>query len=136
MALGKSKGGGDESIEVPMSSMIDVVFLLLIYFIVTFKEIVPEAHITVNLPAPGEGTPQTTEAEPIEVKVLDGAYTYQGAMVSLATVEEQLMTIGETTPNATIVIKVHTEAVTQNLVDLLDRCKRAGLTSLNVMTIE
>ena len=41
-----------EQAEVPMSSMIDVVFLLLIYFIITQKEQISEAHLAVNLPTP------------------------------------------------------------------------------------
>ncbi|NCU27823.1 biopolymer transporter ExbD, partial [Candidatus Nomurabacteria bacterium] len=39
--------------EVPLSAMIDVVFLLLIYFIVSQKPIVEDTHLAIDLPAPG-----------------------------------------------------------------------------------
>ena len=42
-----------ETLAVPMSSMIDIVFLLLIYFIVTMEDEIPEAHLSINLPSPG-----------------------------------------------------------------------------------
>ena len=51
MAIRKIRRGND-SADVPMSAMIDVVFLLLIYFIVTYKEEIPEAHLAINLPQP------------------------------------------------------------------------------------
>lgn len=41
-----------EAAEPPMAAMIDVVFLLLIYFIITQKDVIPEAHLAVNLPTP------------------------------------------------------------------------------------
>ena len=41
-----------DNTEVPMSAMIDIVFLLLIYFILTFKVNKVEAHLAINLPSP------------------------------------------------------------------------------------
>ena len=41
-----------EPTEVPMSAMIDVVFLLLIFFIATKKPTIAETHVAINLPAP------------------------------------------------------------------------------------
>jgi len=40
--------------EVPLSAMIDVTFLLLIYFVVTQKPIIEETYLGVDLPAPGK----------------------------------------------------------------------------------
>ena len=47
------KKRNDESLAVPMSQMIDVVFLLLIYFVVTMKDEISEAHLAINLPSAG-----------------------------------------------------------------------------------
>ena len=50
----------EKAAEVPLSSMIDVVFLLLIYFILTQKPVIEDVHLQVDLPAPG--APSTGDA--------------------------------------------------------------------------
>ncbi len=47
-----------EKIEPQMAPMIDVVFQLLIFFMLTFKIIEPEGNFNINMPL-GEATPQT-----------------------------------------------------------------------------
>ena len=62
-----------EQLAVPMSSMIDIVFLLLIYFIVTQKDEISEAHLAVNLPAPGSAQQQTdNKPQLLELEVHPG----------------------------------------------------------------
>ena len=46
----KQASRGDGSIDVPMTPMIDVVFMLLIFFLLTFKIIVPEGDFSVRMP--------------------------------------------------------------------------------------
>ena len=51
--MARKKSNIDEkAAEVPLSSMIDVVFLLLIYFILTQKPVIEDVHLQVDLPAP------------------------------------------------------------------------------------
>lgn len=52
MARKKIKLENSVGASVPLSSMIDVVFLLLIYFIFTQKPVVEDVHLQLNLPAP------------------------------------------------------------------------------------
>lgn len=49
--------------SVPLSSMIDIVFLLLIYFIFTQKPIIEEVPMNVDLPAPSS-QPNNNDVEP------------------------------------------------------------------------
>lgn len=50
---------GDEKIELQMTPMIDIVFQLLIFFIMTFKIVSPEGDFNIRMPkdAPSEGVP-------------------------------------------------------------------------------
>jgi len=62
-----SKSGGEEKLELKMTSMIDVVFLLLIFFIVTLQIPKPEAMIETELPkAKGPGQVKVEDVPPPE----------------------------------------------------------------------
>jgi len=60
---------GDEEIELQMTPMIDIVFQLLIFFIMTFKIVTPEGDFNINMPlaAPSEGVPDPDQMPPIKV---------------------------------------------------------------------
>ncbi|MCA9049773.1 MAG: biopolymer transporter ExbD [Planctomycetaceae bacterium] len=53
----RGRGGKAEKMETPMSAMIDVVFQLLIFFMLTLKIIEPEGNFDINMPL---GAPQTS----------------------------------------------------------------------------
>ncbi|MHC4181267.1 MAG: biopolymer transporter ExbD [Planctomycetota bacterium] len=50
---------GEEKIELQMTPMIDIVFLLLIFFLLTFKIVTPEGDFNIKMPlaAPSPGEP-------------------------------------------------------------------------------
>ncbi len=134
MALKKGRGSGN-AIEIPMSSMIDVVFLLLIYFIVTYHDEVPEAHLAVNLPspsAPSEGPPPQL----LELEVHPGEYFLRSKSLSLATIQKTLEGLAQASPDLTVIIKINQSARTKELIRLLDVCQGVGLRNLNVVTLE
>ena len=58
-----------EEIELQMTPMIDIVFQLLIFFIMTFKIVSPEGDFNIKMPqsAPSEGIPPDEQLPPIKV---------------------------------------------------------------------
>lgn len=136
MGLRKHRGGKD-AVEVPMSAMIDVVFLLLIYFIVTYREEIPEAHLAINLPQP---TPPVENPPPppqlLEIEIHPSQYLLRGKPMSLNMVESALTTYVKRDPELTVIIKVNQRSKTKNLVGVLDICKSVNLTNLNVVTLQ
>lgn len=135
MALRKKRGGTD-SVQVPMSAMIDVVFLLLIYFIVTYKEEIPEAHLAINLPQPQAPKNQETPPQLLEIEIHPTQFYLRRKAMSLPRMEGILTTMARTDPDLTVVIKVNQRAKTKHLVSVLDICKSVNLTNLNVVTLE
>ncbi len=128
-----------ESAEPPMSSMIDVVFLLLIYFIVTQKEIIPEAHLAVNMPGPESKKEQPENFEPpitIDVKILSGnEFQFRNKTVSLASLTKKLVSLGEADSEYTVMLKVSAGAKNYQLIQVLDACEKANLKDLNIVTL-
>lgn len=66
----RGTGGAGEKIELQMTPMIDVVFQLLIFFMLTFKLAVPEGDFYVNMPlvSAAAGQPEEFQQE-IEVRL-------------------------------------------------------------------
>jgi len=65
MARKKAKVPDAVAASVPLSSMIDVVFLLLIYFIFTQKPVVEDIYLQLDLPAPSRASASDSEPPPI-----------------------------------------------------------------------
>ncbi len=63
-----SKGGPDRA-ELQLTSMIDVVFLLLIFFVMTFKIAAQEGDFSVRMPLQGSGAPSENLDLPIKLRL-------------------------------------------------------------------
>ena len=61
----------DEEVELQMTPMIDCVFLLLIFFLLTFKIVAPEGDFNIKMPraAPSQGPPPDDQLPPITVRL-------------------------------------------------------------------
>jgi len=124
-----------EGLSVGMSSMIDIVFLLLIYFIVTQKEDLTEAHLSVNLPAPGAAKASENKPKMLEIEVHEGTLLLNGAQLDKETIEGTLAGFGQADPDLTVMVKVAELALASDLVTALDICDKAGLKNLNVVSL-
>lgn len=146
MARKKRARNEVEEAEVPLSSMIDVVFLLLIYFILTQKPIIEDTLLGVNLPAPGR-PPKSKEKPPtmftIDVFRLRNAeqspnyyYINNKGPWHIDKLREFLETTAQNDPEQTIIINCGPNAKHRKLVQALDACAQAGLYNLNIVNDE
>ncbi|MBT3286845.1 MAG: biopolymer transporter ExbD [Victivallales bacterium] len=125
-----------EQAEIPMSSMIDVVFLLLIYFIVTQKDEIFEAHLAVNLPSPTPAEEQEEEPKrPIEITVLPGEVRLRGLRMTTERMCEFLAPRAKEDPELTVIVQTSTKALHHEVVNVLDLCRSMGLTKLSIATL-
>lgn len=71
----RNTGRHDEKVELMMTPMIDIVFQLLVFFIMTFKIVEPEGDFNIKMPAaaPSEGLPEDVPFPPLKVKLTAGA---------------------------------------------------------------
>jgi len=143
--------------EIPMSAMIDVVFLLLIYFIVTQKPIIEETLLSCDLPSPGGAPPdkpptmltigvmrmmpnpnhdKSILAKDLNLYYLNNAAWKFSDPNASNDLKRQLMTMGKADAEQTIIINCGPNAPHQKLVQLLDACANAGLKTLNIVNDE
>ncbi len=126
-----------EALAIPMSSMIDVTFLLLIYFIITQREEIAEAHLAVNLPSVNRAQQQPDEKPNLlEIEIHPGQVYLKKMPQTMAQLQDMLAKMAAYDAEQTVIVKTSVLAQTQELVRVLDMCKGLGLTKLNVMTLK
>ncbi len=61
----------DTGVELQMTPMIDIVFQLLVFFVMTFKIAAPEGDFNIRMPlvAPSEGIPEPDALPPITIRL-------------------------------------------------------------------
>jgi len=143
--MAKKKRRKFDEAQVPLSSMIDIVFLLLIYFIVTQKEIVEDTYLSTDLPNPGQSAPKEKPrlfTIDVNLQLPDNpaadlqVYYVNGRKWKFEDLKQQLMRTGATDPDLTIVINCDPNAKHRKLIQLLDACAAAKLTKLNLVNDE
>ena len=107
----------------PLSSMIDVVFLLLIFFLVTQKPITEEVMINVELPAPDMSTVAADPLIPITIDV--DKYSRD----NIDEIDARLAAGAAADANSTIIIKCDPNVKYRKLIRVLDLCSELGLNS-------
>jgi len=99
-----------EALAVPMSSMIDIVFLLLIYFIVTMEDEIPEAHLSINLPSPGSKKENDSQPKLLELQVYKNELRLRGKLMSYDEIDSFFKRFGNMDKDTTVMVQVSQHA--------------------------
>lgn len=130
--MASRKPKADEA-NVPLSAMIDVVFLLLIYFVVTQKPIVEDVHLSADLPSPNRGKPPPDIKPPFKIDVIDDAdpnlYRIDGRKLDFSQIAGRLATMSSET---TVIINCDPNARHEKLIRLLDELGSKDFKKLNI----
>jgi biopolymer transport protein ExbD len=102
-----------------MSSLTDIIFLLLIFFMLTSSLVTPNA---LNLQLPGKkATIPTSSARGNMIKVDSrGTYYYNGSKISLAGINEQMRKVKARTRNPSMVIQTSSNAAVDYVVAVMN----------------
>ena len=134
---------GRQQIDQPkleMTPMIDVVFLLLIFFIVTLKQEDILARLDVTRPT-GDEIKTEQSIQLLEVVVYNekqfggDGFKIQGVPVSLDVLEKKLKRIGQYSSSVSLSIKCKKDSRHEKLIQLLDICAASGLKNLSVFSL-
>ena len=115
-----------------MTPMIDVVFLLLVFFVVTVKPTDLLAKLDVSRPtAPSETTPITL----LRIDVGENGYVVNGQRITLESLGKRLVKIYATSPSTTLVIASTDEASHSLLIKLLNMCAAENINNISLMSL-
>lgn len=125
---------GDEGELINVSSMIDVMFILIIFFLVTttFKE--EEIDHEVALPADARNQSLSESAgDLIKINVRQsGAYILMGKQVTEEEIFEWMKTEVARKPGIKVLIRCDQEAKHLYLANLMSICRYAGVSRANI----
>ena len=124
---------GDLKLE--MTPMIDVVFQLLIFFIVTLKQEDILSNLEALRPQPDQSPPKEIQKDPITVLIGRQGFFFEGAILTEAQLKNNLLRIARLDPNSMIIVKCTGDSAHGNLVRALDICNSVGLRELSVFSM-
>ncbi len=122
--------------ELSMTPMIDIVFQLLIYFILTFEPTDVMAHLDVFRPAPdSEPREQMETPNVLRVVIYQDGFTVNDRQMRLPEIERTLGRLAAIDQNQTVLIMATAHSRHANLIDILDLCAKVGLRNLSVVSM-
>lgn len=139
MARERRRNKGDTA-KLEMTPMIDVVFQLLIFFIVTLKEQDILSHLDVSRPAPDPTrVPEDTVDDLLTIQIGKEGWVLNGrpyiGRSGLAALDRQLARIASFSKSTSVIIKCTGESPHSFLVRVLNILAREEMTSISVFSL-
>ncbi|TQV88956.1 ExbD/TolR family protein [Aliikangiella coralliicola] len=124
----------EDETEVDMTPMLDIVFIMLIFFIVT-TSFVKEDGIVLNRPAANPpDNPEPQKNRPIVIAISDSSeITIGGRLVDVNAVRANVETARAKAPNALVIVQAHESAKTGVVVSSVDQARLAGADKVTVV---
>lgn len=127
--------GTDADVEVSMTPMIDVVFQLLIYFVVTFSAAEVLSFLDISRPAPDAAQDtQSPPADMIRIAVMENGYAINGRDVGDDELKVLLERLAAVSTKQTVLVNCDDQSLHGRLVQVLDLCAANELTQIAVMS--
>jgi len=130
----RRKHRGHDEAEINITPMLDIVFIMLIFFIVT-TSFVKEQGLEVSRPSNSPPKEIKKNKGPILVKIdANGNITMKGRMLESKAVQANLEREKAEKPESPLIIAAHPDADTDALVTILDAAEAVGVGSVSVAT--
>ena len=118
-----------------LTSMLDVIFLLLCFFVTVSVFSQWESEISIKLPnAKTAETPERLPGEIIVNLAKDGKITVNSAALSLGDLGARLAKVAKFYPGQPVIIRADKEVRYEALVELIDMCRAAGIWNFSLAT--
>jgi len=124
-----------------MTPMIDVVFELIIFFVVTIKQEDIFSKLNANRPSPDTSTQKDSQDITCNIEIgpkgndPNGLITYNKRVVTRVELDSNLREISRTDKKTPIIVKCTETSPHKALVDVLDICYRNNLFSVSIFTL-
>lgn len=123
-----------EETEINLTPMLDVVFIMLIFFIVT-TSFVKETGIDVNRPS-AKSSEQKSQSNILIAIRNNNEIWIDNRMVDIRSVRANIERLKATNVQNSVVIQSDTDAKTGVLVKVMDQIRLAGIFSISISTLK
>ena len=121
--LGKALN--EEETDIDITPMLDVVFIMLIFFIVT-ASFVKESGIGLNNPPPSNDPPPIDAPKPIVVNISElSEIRIQNRIVDARAIKANITRLKAESPESSVIVKVSKKAKTKAIVAAVDGIRAA-----------
>ncbi|MCR4805212.1 MAG: biopolymer transporter ExbD [Clostridia bacterium] len=124
-----------ENPKAEMTPMIDVVFQLMIFFVVTIKQEDIYSKLNANRPAPNQSSSSESNDTQIKIDIGFSGLIFNGRGVRMNELRSNLKQLSATSKNATVLIRCTLDSPHGRLVDVLDACNQYGMHNLSIFSM-
>lgn len=129
-----------ENVEINLASLIDVVFILLLFFVVT-TTFTRETQLKVDLPEAASGTPpEDTALKQMEILIsAEGSYSLNGQALLKSDLENLMAALGKESEgdnSLPLVISADAQTPHQAVITAMDAAGKLGFAHLRITTVE
>ena len=120
----------------PLAGMVDILFLLLIFFMSTYSMREQELMVDIGLPASESAEPGTTEALRVVVSFDDEGRVYLGErLVPIAELSGELAKLAELDPDQPVILRGDRGAAYGLQMQIIDAADAAGLKDVRLSAV-
>lgn len=127
-----SQSGGGEDEDVNVTPLLDIVFIMLIFFIVT-STFVKEPGVEVTRPLAESGTERKAASIIVAISDKDEIWINK-EQIPLEAVKTMVEQLRRENPKGTAVVQADAKAKTRLLVEVVNQIRSTGLTDVAVST--
>lgn len=128
----KKHTSGDDEAQVDMTPMLDIVFIMLIFFIVT-TSFVKEKGLGVNRPE-DNNTPNNNPSTALSIRIdADGVIQMNGREVDIRRVIANVQTYLANNATTSAAIQAHEDTEHGIVVEVMNQAKEAGIEQVSVL---
>ena len=125
-----------EDPKAEMTPMIDVVFQLMIFFIVTIKQEDIFSKLNANRPAPNASASDSVENDTqIKIDIGPGGMVFNGRGVSLKELDRNIKQLAATSKKATVLVRCTLDSPHMFLVQALDACAENDMHNISIFSM-
>ena len=120
-----------------MTPMIDVVFQLMIFFIVTIKQEDIFSKLNANRPAPNAAPSAQTEENDTQIKIDVGprGVVFNGRGMSLKELDSNIKKLAASSTKSTVLVRCSLDSYHGTLVQVLDICNKYKMYNLSIFSM-
>ena len=121
--------------QLALTSMLDVIFLLLCFFVTVSVFSQWESEISIRLPSASTAEePDRLPGEIIVNLAKDGRVTVNGKALELGDLRERLARVAKFYPDQAVIIRADKEVRYESLVGVIDACRAANVWNFSFAT--
>ena len=120
----------DEESEINLTPMLDVVFIMLIFFIVT-ANFIKEPGLEINRPDSDTAETQENAAILIAVGANDEVWM-DGRRIDVRQVKANVIRMIAENPQGTVVIQADEKSTADTIIDVMDEVREAGVIDISI----